>query len=101
MGLLRSKKSYALEIATKPLVMASEIAGLPPLRAFIKQENRVVPVRFAPAKKRGKQPEFIERKLPELAARPAPEPATPKLAPAAPPAPLEKPGVQSVLPLPP
>ena len=69
MGLLRSKKSFALEIVTKPLVMASEIAGLEPLRGFIKQENRVVPVRFTLAKKRGKQPEFIERKLPELILR--------------------------------
>jgi len=31
-GLLRSKKNFAMEIATKPLVMASEIAGLEPLR---------------------------------------------------------------------
>jgi type IV secretory pathway TraG/TraD family ATPase VirD4 len=31
MGLLRSKKSYAMEIATKPLIMASEISGLEPL----------------------------------------------------------------------
>ena len=49
--------------------MASEISGLEPLCGFIKQENRVVPVRFALAKKRGKQPEFIERKLPELTQR--------------------------------
>src|ERR1019366_5667996 len=69
MGPLRSKKSFSLEIVTKPLVMASEISGLEPLRGFIKQENRVVPVRFALAKKRGKQPEFIERTLPELTAR--------------------------------
>jgi hypothetical protein len=62
MGLLRSKKSYAMEIATKALVMASEISGLEPLRGFIKQENRVVPVRFALTKKRVQQPEFIERK---------------------------------------
>jgi hypothetical protein len=68
-GLLRSKKSFSLEIVTKPLVMASEIAGLEPLRGFIKQENRVVPVRFALAKKRSNQPEFIERKLPELILR--------------------------------
>ncbi len=34
MGLLRSNKSYAMEIATKPLVMASEIAGLDSHRAF-------------------------------------------------------------------
>ncbi len=45
-GLLRSKKHFAMEIATKPLVMASAIAGLEPLRGYIKQENRVVPVRF-------------------------------------------------------
>jgi hypothetical protein len=69
MGLLRSKKSFSLEIVTKPLVMASEISGLEPLCGFIKQENRVVPVRFALAKKRSKQPEFIERKLPELIPR--------------------------------
>lgn len=50
MGLLRSKKSYAMEIATKPLIMASEIAGLASHRAYVKQENRVVPVRFRLAK---------------------------------------------------
>lgn len=77
MGLLRSKKSFSLEIVTKPLVMASEISGLEPLRGFIKQENRVVPVRFALVKKRGKQPEFIERKLPELIAKVQVEAATP------------------------
>jgi hypothetical protein len=57
--------------------MASEIAGLEPLRGFIKQENRVVPVRFALAKKRGNQPEFIERKLPELIPRMREEAALP------------------------
>ncbi len=77
MGLLRSKKSFSLEIVTKPLVIASEISGLEKLRGFIKQENRVVPVRFALAKKRGKQPEFIERKLPELAQRVKVEATTP------------------------
>jgi hypothetical protein len=77
MGLLRSKKSFSLEIVTKPLVMASEISGLEPLRGFIKQENRVVPARFALAKKRGKQPEFIERKLPDLIPRVLVEAAAP------------------------
>ena len=72
MGLLGSRKSYAMEIATKPLVMASEISGLEPLHGFIKQENRVVPVHFQFAKKHGRQPEFIERKLPEIAPRPSP-----------------------------
>jgi type IV secretory pathway TraG/TraD family ATPase VirD4 len=71
MGLLAGKKSYAMEIATKPLIMASEISGLEPLRAFIKRENQVVPVRFQLAKKRAGQPEFIERRMPALAPRPA------------------------------
>jgi hypothetical protein len=70
MGLLRSKKSYAMEIATKALVMASEISGLEPLRGFIKQENRVVPVRFALTKKRVQTASFIERKTSEAAPRP-------------------------------
>lgn len=70
--LLGSRKSYAMEIATKPLVMASEISGLEPLHGFIKQENKVVPVHFHFAKKRGRQPEFIERKLPEIAPRRSP-----------------------------
>jgi len=61
MGLLRSKKSFAMEIATKPLIMASEIAGLAPLTGFIKLENHVVPARFRLAKKQNKQSEFLER----------------------------------------
>jgi len=94
MGLLRSKKPYALEIATKPLVMASEIAGLDSHRAFIKQENRVVPVRFRLAKKRKKQPEFIERKL----ENPVPRKAVAMVKPVPVQAPPQKP-VQAVLPL--
>jgi hypothetical protein len=78
MELLASRQSYAMEIATKPLVMASEISGLQPLHAFIKQENKVFPVHFQFAGKRGRQPEFIERKLPEILAKPAqPAPVTP------------------------
>ena len=87
-GLLRSKKNFAMEIATKPLVMASEIAGLEPLSGYIKQENRVVPVRFAYVPKQSLQPEFIERKatipgprrLPPQAAEPVPVPADVQLA---------------------
>jgi len=78
MGLLRSKKSYAMEIATKPLIMASEISGLAPLHGFIKQENRVVPAHFALAKRRSRQPDFIERKMPATTPRPVlSRPATP------------------------
>jgi type IV secretory pathway TraG/TraD family ATPase VirD4 len=61
MGLIRSKKSFSMEIATKPLIMASEIAGLAPLSGFIKLENDVLPARFRLAKKHNKQPDFLER----------------------------------------
>jgi hypothetical protein len=70
LGLLRSKKSYAMEIATKPLVMVSEISGLESLRGFIKQENRVVRVWFQLTTKRNKQREFIERKMPAFPPKP-------------------------------
>lgn len=53
-------------------VMASEISGLEPSHGYIKQENRVVPVHFQFAFKHGGQPEFIERKLPEIAPRQSP-----------------------------
>ena len=62
MGLLRSKKSFSMEIATKPLVMASEIAGLASLSGFIKLENHVVAAKFRLAKKQNRQPEFLERR---------------------------------------
>jgi hypothetical protein len=82
MGLLGSKKSYAMEIATKALIMPSEISGLEPLHGFIKQENRVVPVVFRLAKKRAKEPEFVEGKMPQAAPKPAPSlPSPPPHAP--------------------
>jgi len=62
-GMGKRQRSYGMEIATKPLVMASEIAGLEPLNGYIKQENKVVPVEFAFVLKRSLQPEFIERKM--------------------------------------
>ncbi len=96
MGLLRSKKSYAMEIATKPLIMASEIAGLASHRAYIKQENRVVPVCFRLTKKRKKQPEFIERKRETPAPRKVAELSAPASAPAQTP---PKKSVQNALPL--
>jgi hypothetical protein len=39
MGLLGSKKGYAIKIAVKPLIMASEVSGLERLLGFIKQER--------------------------------------------------------------
>jgi hypothetical protein len=71
MGMLRSKKSFSMEIATKPLIMASEIAGLAPLTGFIKLENHVIPARFRLAKKQNKQPEFLERAREQLLPRKA------------------------------
>jgi hypothetical protein len=64
MGLLRSKKSFTMEIATKPLVMPSEIAGLEPLHGYIKQGNLVVPAQFPYLKSKAKQQGFIERTIP-------------------------------------
>ncbi len=120
-GLIGSKKNFAMEIATKPLVMASEIAGLEPLSGYIKQENRVTPVKFAFVPKHSLQPEFIERKVtipePKLLTPVSAEPARsqsqiPKLN-AVQPTPLESPAktlapeslevapaVQSKIPLP-
>jgi superfamily I DNA/RNA helicase len=46
------------------------VSGLEPLRAFIKQENRVVPVWFRLTPKCSKQPEFVERKMLAIAAKP-------------------------------
>jgi hypothetical protein len=59
--------------------MASEIAGLEPLRGFIKQENKVVPVKFAYVEKRTLQPAFIERKMTVREARALPSAVVPEL----------------------
>jgi type IV secretory pathway TraG/TraD family ATPase VirD4 len=63
-SLLPGNKQYTMEIATKPLVMASEIAGLEPLHGYIKQENRVVAVRFPYVASIERQPAFLERMPP-------------------------------------
>ena len=73
MGLLRSKKSFTMEIATKPLVMPSEIAGLEPLHGYIKQGNLVVPAQFPYLKSKAKQSGFIERTIPVPAPRIVPQ----------------------------
>lgn len=95
MGLLHSKKSFAMEIATKPLVMASEIAGLAPLTGFIKLENHVVAAKFRLAKKESKQPEFLER----MRGQPLPRKADAVKTPAPAKSPEPKKAVQTVLPL--
>jgi len=60
-SLLPSNRQYTMEIVNKPLVMASEIAGLEPLNGYIKQENYVVRVRFPYVAPIERQPRFIER----------------------------------------
>ena len=77
--LLSSQKSFSMEVATKPLIMASEIAGLEPLRGFVKQENKVVPVKFAYIAKRSLQLPFIERKMTVPDPNSAPSLMQPKL----------------------
>jgi hypothetical protein len=68
-SLLPSNKQYTMEIATKPLVMASEIAGLEPLHGYIKQENRVISVRFPYVAAIERQPAFLERTPPSSSPR--------------------------------
>jgi len=67
-GLLPGNRQFTMEIANKPLVMASEIAGLEPLHGYIKQENFVVRVRFPYVGAIARQPAFLERKATALSA---------------------------------
>lgn len=60
-GLLPGNRQYTMDIVNKPLVMASEIAGLEPLHGYIKQENLVVKVRFPYVGAIERQPAFLER----------------------------------------
>lgn len=61
-SLLPGNRQYSMEIASKPLVMASEIAGLEPLHGYIKQENLVVKARFPYVRAIERQPAFLERR---------------------------------------
>jgi hypothetical protein len=84
-SLLPVNKQYTMEIATKPLVMASEIAGLEPLHGYIKQENRVASVQFPYVGVIERQPAFLERTpppapRPELVKAPASDPASESVA---------------------
>ena len=60
-SLLPGNRQYAMEIVNKPLVMASEIAGLEPLHGYIKQENLVVKVQFPYVRAIECQPAFLDR----------------------------------------
>jgi hypothetical protein len=60
-SLLPGNAQYTMEITSKPLVMASEIAGLEPLHGYVKQENLVVKAQFPYIAAIERQPAFLER----------------------------------------
>jgi len=60
----RDSRNYQLERTTEPLVMASEIQGLPDLRAYLKSGNLVVPLSFPYIELPKRHEALIERKLP-------------------------------------
>ena len=60
----RDSRNYQLERTTEPLVMASEIQGLPDLRAHLKSGNMVVPLSFPYIDLPKRHEALIERKLP-------------------------------------
>jgi hypothetical protein len=57
----RGQQSYGLERHVEPLVMASEIEGLPALRGFLKTGNLVVRLQFPFVEVPTKHPAFVER----------------------------------------
>ena len=61
LGRQRNTKSYNLERQVEPLVMASEISGLPSLRGYLKNENLVVRMSFPFLELPSKHPKYIER----------------------------------------
>jgi hypothetical protein len=78
------QRSFGLERQVEPLVMASEISGLPSLRGYLKLENVVVRLHFPFIELPARQPAFVERpvleaprRVPIAAERPAALPAAP------------------------
>jgi hypothetical protein len=83
------QRSFGLERQVEPLVMPSEISGLPSLRGYLKLENLVVRLRFPFRDLPARNPAFIER--------PATQTTRPTV-PVAPPAKPAAPVVQSAVP---
>jgi type IV secretion system coupling TraD/TrwB family protein len=75
-------RSFGLERQVEPLVMPSEISGLPSLRGYLKLENRVVRLHFPFINVPARQPAFVERPTSETT-RPSTAPAA-RIRPAAP-----------------
>ena len=59
----RDSRNYQLDRTTEPLVMASEIQGLPDLRAHLKSGNMVVPLSFPYIDLPKRHEALIERKF--------------------------------------
>lgn len=76
------QRSFGLERQVEPLVMPSEISGLPSLRGYFKSENLVVRLHFPFIELPARHPAFVERTAPEMPR--SPKAATPAVRPAAP-----------------
>jgi type IV secretory pathway TraG/TraD family ATPase VirD4 len=78
----QDQRSYGLERQVEPLVMPSEISGLPSLHGYLKLENLVVRLDFPYVDLPARQPAFVERPIaPTLPTMPA-TPTTSVLTPA-------------------
>ncbi len=77
------QRSFGLERQVEPLVMPSEISGLPSLRGYLKLENLVVRLHFPFLDLLARHPAFVERAIVETVRRP-----TVATTPARPPAPV-------------
>jgi len=76
------QRSFGLERQVEPLVMPSEISGLPSLRGYLKLENLVVRLHFPFVNVPARHPAFVERSVIETTN--GPTVATPPEKPAAP-----------------
>ena len=76
------QRSFGLERQVEPLVMPSEISGLPSLRGYLKLENLVVRLHFPFVDVPARHPAFVERSTIETTRRPPV--ATPSAKPPAP-----------------
>jgi GTPase SAR1 family protein len=73
------QRSFGLERQVEPLVMPSEVSGLPSLRGYLKLENLVVRLHFSYLDLPARHPAFVERPVIETTRRPtlATSPAKP------------------------
>jgi type IV secretory pathway TraG/TraD family ATPase VirD4 len=76
------QRSFGLERQVEPLVMPSEISGLPSLRGYLKLENLVVRLHFPFVHVPARHPAFVERQVmdaprPTIATVPLVRPAAP------------------------